>query len=97
MRVIALKRLRDFGAKHPNARGPLREWYAFACKAKWATTQDVKHDFASASFVGNNRIVFNVGGNSFRVVVVVLFRASTLYVRFVGTHAEYDRIDVAEV
>lgn len=66
-------------------------------RAQWRTMQDIKNDFPAASFVGENRVVFNVGGNNFRLVVVALLQIGTLYIRFVGTHAEYDKIDVKEV
>jgi mRNA interferase HigB len=75
----------------------MTEWYEFVRRAQWRNSQDVKRDFAAASFVANNRIVFNVGGNKYRVVVVALFRSGALYIRFVGTHAEYDATDVTEV
>lgn len=97
VRVIALGTLRSFWKKHPKAEGSVREWYAFVVRTKWTTMQDIKRDFASASFVSKNRVVFNVGGNNYRIVVVALLNAGTLYVRFVGTHAEYDCIDVTEV
>lgn len=97
VRVIALSTLRSFWKKHPRAEGPVREWHAFVARAGWRTMQDIKRDFRSASFVGKNRVVFNVGGNNYRIVVVALLQQGTLYVRFVGTHAEYDRIDVMEV
>jgi mRNA interferase HigB len=97
VRIVALKALRDFWTKHPRAEGSMTEWYEFVRCAQWRGPQDVKCDFAAASFVANNRIVFNVGGNKYRVVVVALFRSGALYIRFVGTHAEYARIDVTEV
>lgn len=97
MRVIAVKTLKDFWKEHPRAEGPLREWFAFVKRAQWKAPQDIKQDFASASFVGSNRIVFNIGGNHYRLVVVALLQISTLYVRFIGTHATYDKIDVTKV
>jgi mRNA interferase HigB len=97
VRIIALKTLRDFWARHPRAEGPLREWYVFVARARWRSTSDIKRDFASASFVGKNRVVFNIGGNNYRLVVVSLLDIGTLYVRFVGTHAKYDKIDVTKV
>ena len=97
VRIIAVKTLRDFWARHPRAEVPLREWYAFVARARWRSTSDIKRDFASASFVGKNRVVFNIGGNRYRLVVVSLLAIGTLYVRFVGTHAKYDKIDVTKV
>lgn len=89
--------MRDFAVKHPNAAAPLTEWYAHAHRAKWKSMQDIKNDFASASFVGDSRVVFNIGGNNYRLIVVALLDAGMLLIRFVGTHAEYDRINATEV
>jgi mRNA interferase HigB len=97
VRIISRKALRDFAAKHPRAEGPLNEWFAFVSRANWKTPADVKRDFAAASFVSPNRIVFNVASNHYRIVVVALLNMGTLYIRFVGTHSQYDRIDVSEV
>ena len=68
-----------------------------ALKAKWHTPQDIRNQFASASICGNNRVVFNVGGNKYRLVVEVQYQAGIVWVKFVGTHAQYDRIDVERV
>lgn len=97
MRVISIQTLRAFWVKHASAQVPLREWYAHARAADWHTTQDIKNDFAAASFVGDNRVVFNIGGNEYRLIVVALLRTQILYIRFVGTHADYDKIDAKEV
>jgi len=80
-----------------DARGPLHSWYEEALKAKWRTPQDIKDQFASASICGNNRVVFNVGGNKYRLVVEVQYQAGIVWVKFVGTHAQYDRVDVETV
>ncbi len=97
MRVIALKPLREFWQRHPQAEVPLRAWYAIASRADWRSPADVKADYRSASFVANNRVVFNIKGNDFRLVAAMRYTSGLLYVRFVGTHAEYDRIDVNQV
>ncbi|MET0287619.1 MAG: type II toxin-antitoxin system HigB family toxin [Polyangiales bacterium] len=97
MRIIARKTLRDFWDQHPRAEGPLREWYAYVARASWKTSPEIKRDFASASFGSPNRVVFNIGGNNYRVVVVALLSSGTIYIRFVGTHAQYDRINVSKV
>jgi mRNA interferase HigB len=97
MRVIAKKALVAFWTKHPDARGPLNQWWAEAKRAAWKGPNDIKERYASASIIGNSRVVFNIGGNKYRLVVVVLYKFGTLYIRFVGTHAEYDRIDAEEI
>ena len=97
MRVIAIKALRDFWARHPDAEQPLKAWYDEARHAQWTTPQDIKARYASASFVGGNRVVFNIKGNDYRLVVAVAYRFQAAYIKFIGTHAEYDRIDAATV
>ena len=99
MRVIAKSSLQKFWERPgcADARGPLQSGYEEALGAKWRTPQDIKDQFASASICGNNRVVFNVGGNKYRLVVEVQYQAGIVWVMFVGTHAQYDRIDVESV
>ena len=97
MRVIALKTLRDFNAKHPLAKQALLAWHAEACKANWQTPADIKRHFASAIFVGNNRIVFNIKGNDFRLIVAIAYQLGVVYIKFIGTHAKYDTVDASTV
>ena len=99
MRVIAKSSLQKFWERpgHGDARGPLHSWYDEALKATWRSPQDVKDRYANASICGNNRVVFNVGGNKYRLVVEMQYRAGIVWVKFVGTHAQYDRIDVENV
>ena len=97
MRVIAVSTLRGFWEKHPAAEQQLKAWHDEARHARWNTPQDIKDRYASASFVGNNRVVFNIKGNDFRLIVAVSYRFQAVYIKFVGTHAEYDRIDAATV
>jgi mRNA interferase HigB len=99
MRVIVKSSLKKFWERPggADARGPLHSWYEEALEAKWRTPQDIKNQFASASICGNNRVVFNVGGNKYRLVVEVQYQAGIVWVKFVGTHAQYDRIDVETV
>lgn len=99
MRIIAKSSLQKFWAQPgcADARGPLHSWYAETVKATWRTPRDIKRQYASASFCGHNRVVFNVGGNKYRLVVEVQYRAGIVWVKFVGTHAQYDRIDVESV
>jgi mRNA interferase HigB len=97
MRVIAKKHLITFWEKHPDAEQPLKAWYDEAAKAQWKTPQDVKAQYRNASIVGNNRMVFNIKGNDYRLVVAVAYRLGALYIKFVGSHKEYDAIDAATV
>jgi mRNA interferase HigB len=99
MRVIAKRTLKTFWAKPgcADSRGPLESWHQEATQASWATPQAVKDQYASASICGNNRVVFNVGGNKYRLVVEMQYRAGIAWVKFIGTHAQYDRIDVETV
>lgn len=97
MRVISRKPLREFATKHPPAKAPLDAWYAEACRADWASFADVKARYGSADVVAGNRVVFNIGGNKYRLIAKMAYRSRTLYVRFVGTHAEYDKTDAETI
>jgi mRNA interferase HigB len=97
MRVIAISTLRDFWVKHPQAEIPLRSWFADASRAKWNTPKDIKVAHRNASFVGGNRVVFNIKGNDFRLVVAVHYNREMMYIRFVGTRKEYNAIDAGKV
>ena len=98
MQVIALRTLREFWARHPRAEGPIRAWVAIAMKARWAGQVEIKRQFGNTvDFVGDNRVIFDLGGNKYRLVVHVSFAFGRLLVKFIGTHAEYDRIDTETV
>lgn len=97
MRIIAKKSLRAFWSRHPDAREPLLAWYREAELADWNGPAKVKAKYRSASIVGGNRVVFNIKGNDYRLVVKINYRHRVVYIRFVGTHAKYDEIDVKEV
>lgn len=93
MHVISRKTLRDFAAKHPPAKAPLDNWFAEASRANWTKFADIKAAYGSADVVAGNRVIFNIGGNKYRLVVKIAYKCQTAYIRFVGTHAEYDEID----
>lgn len=96
MRVISRRALTTFWT-HPNRRdaeGPLRAWFKEAEHAQWATPADVKVRYASASVLKSGRVVFNIAGNKYRLVVKINYAAQVVFIRFVGTHADYDRVDV---
>lgn len=97
MRVIAIGTLREFWRKHADAEVPLRAWFAEASRAQWRTPGEIKASHRNASFLANNRVVFNIKGNEYRLVVAVHYNRGLMFVRFVGTHREYDRIDAATV
>lgn len=97
MHIIALRTLRQFWERHPQAEIPLRGWYALASRADWRTPADIKAAYRHASFLANERVVFNIKGNDYRLVVAVRYSSAIVYIRFVGTHAEYDRIDAATI
>jgi mRNA interferase HigB len=97
MRVIALGALRSFWQRHADAETPLRSWYAMASRADWRNPADIKVAYRNASFVANNRVAFNVKGNKYRLVAAVHYNRRMMFIRFVGTHAEYDKIDAAKI
>jgi len=97
VRVIALATLRLFWIRHPNAEQPLRAWLDEARQARWKSPQDVKSRYASASFIGRNRVVFNIKGNDYRLIVAIAYRLQIVYVKFVGTHPEYDAVDAETI
>lgn len=99
MRIISVKTLRDFWG-HPACRDSeqsLRAWYAEAKKGNWSSPHEVKRVYGTASFIGRERIVFNICGNKYRLVVAVKYEFKILYIRFIGTHRQYDEIDAKEV
>ncbi len=93
MRIIARRTLREFWEKHRTAEQPLKSWFREASQASWKTPEDIKSRYRPASFLKGNRVVFNMGGNKYRLIVHANYNFGILYIRFVGTHAEYDRID----
>ena len=97
MRVIARRTLREFWERHRRAEQSLRSWYAEAAKANWTSPQDIKSAYRHASFLADNRVVFNVAGNRYRLIAHVNYGYRIVYVKFVGTHAEYDRINPGTV
>ena len=97
MRIISRRRLVEFWEVHPDAEQPLRAWYTEARKASWSSPAQIKAIYRSVSILPNNRVVFNIKGNTYRLVVVVEYLQGKMFIRFVGTHAEYDRIDATSI
>jgi mRNA interferase HigB len=97
MRVIAISTLRNFWKLHPDAEQPLKAWYEEATNASWSQPADIKKQYSSASVLKARRVVFNIKGNNYRIVVAIAYKLKIVYVKFVGTHAEYDAIDAETI
>ncbi|MBI5919160.1 MAG: type II toxin-antitoxin system HigB family toxin [Nitrosomonadales bacterium] len=97
MRILALSTLRAFWEAYPQARMPLSHWYAEASSADWATPDAIKAAHRNASFLADNRVVFNIKGNDYRLIVKVHYNRRMMFVRFVGTHEQYDAIDAERI
>ena len=98
MRIVARSTLKKYAARHADAKISLDGWYDVVHKARWSTLQDVVATFGKRiSILPRNRVVFDIGGNNYRLVAVVLCRRKAVYVRFIGTHAEYDKIDAVTI
>ena len=93
MRVIAKKTLVLFYTEHADAKSALEDWYRNVSDNDWQNFADIKKNFNSVDSVGNQRFVFNIKGNHYRIVVLILFSVQIVYIRFVGTHSEYDKIN----
>ncbi len=97
MRIISRKALREFWEKHPGTRQSLQAWYADVKRANWGSPSDIKRTYRNASIIANNRVIFNIKGNRYRVIVAVQYEFGIVYIRFVGTHSEYDTVDAATI
>ena len=97
MQIIAKRTLRLFWEQHPQAETPLRGWYGTVNAVAWTGPVDVKAQFGSVDFVGDNRAIFNIGGNKFRLVTHIAYGYQRVLVKFIGTHTEYDRINPEDV
>ncbi len=97
MRVIAKSTLRDFWLEHADCEQQLKTWYNEAEKSSWKNPADIKADYPSASILGDNRVVFNIKGNTYRLIVKINYHYQMTWIRFIGTHAEYDKIDAEKI
>jgi mRNA interferase HigB len=94
MQVIARRTLKEFWERHPQAERSIRAWFAIVSKARWSGPGDVKRQFGTTvDFVDDNRVIFDLAGNKYRLIVHVSYAFSRVLVKFMGTHADYDRID----
>ena len=92
MHIISFRKLREFFEEDYNSKVALQDWYKRASKAEWDDFSDIKKTFSTVDSVGNSRFVFNVKGNHYRIVALVLFQIKRVYIRWVGTHKDYDKI-----
>ena len=97
MRIITEEPLKEYIARHPDTETALQAWVKAVKAAKWSNFADVKKDFNSVDNVGNQHYVFNIRGNNHRLVVVIKFTIKWVYIRFIGTHSEYDKIDCSTI
>jgi mRNA interferase HigB len=97
MRIISRRILKEFWEKHPDAEQPLRAWYADVKQAQWRSPSEIKNIYQHAGVIANNRVVFNIKGNSYRLVAAVQYEFGIVYIRFAGTHKEYSRVDAATI
>jgi len=97
VRVIAKRTLRDFWLKHAESEQQLKSWFREAEKASWKNVNQLKVDYPSASILKENRIVYNIKGNKYRLIVKINFEFQICWIRFIGTHAEYDKVDANNI
>lgn len=97
MRVIAKSTLRDYWENNSDAEQSLLSWYKVAVKAKWKNFNEVKQQFGSCKVIGNDRIVFKIKGNNYRMIVKISFENQLIWIRFIGTHSEYDLINAKQI
>jgi mRNA interferase HigB len=97
MRIIAKKTLREFWEQHADAEQALKAWYHDVKQAEWHSPNDIRQSYTTVSIIANNRAVFNIRGNAYRVIVAINYDYGIVYIRFVGTHRQYDQIDATTV
>jgi mRNA interferase HigB len=93
MRIVTYKRILKFSQKHADSESPLNYWYHTEKAKEWDNLNDIKQTFNSVDYVGNNRYVFNIKGNDYRLIAIISFNAKKVYTRFIGTHSDYDKIN----
>lgn len=97
MRIISKKTLREFWEKHTDSRQQLQSWFQETNNAGWKNPKDIKREYPGASILANNRVVFNIKGNKYRLIVKINYDYHMVWIRFIGTHAEYDKIDANKI
>lgn len=97
MRIISTKKLKDFWEQHSDAKGPLEAWIDEVKHAKWKDSHDIKARYSRASILGNKRVVFDIKGHDYRLIVGVAYKYSAVYIKFIGTHDDYNNVDAETV
>lgn len=97
LRIIAKKILQEFWEKHSDSQQQLKSWYQETNEVKWSNPKQIKKEYPSASFLTDNRVVFNIKGNKYRLIVKINYEYHMIWIRFIGTHAEYDKIDATKI
>lgn len=97
MRVISKKILRDFWAKYADSEQQLKTWYKETSKANWCSPNDIRNDYAKASILKSGRVVFNICNNKYRLIVDINYNRQWVFIRFVGTHSDYDKVDADKI
>lgn len=97
MRIVSKKKIVDYYTSHANSKTALEDWYKKLSKVNLDNLNELKRDFSSADYVGNNRVVFNIKGNDYRLVAIIIYISKKVYVRWIGTRAEYDKVDVKNI
>ena len=97
MRIISFKRVNYYIENHKDSRVALQDWYHKTSKEKWNSISDIKNTFNHTDYVGNSRFVFNIKGNQYRMVAIIIFASQKVYIQFIGTHSEYDKIDCRNI
>ena len=97
MRIIAKRTLREFWERHADSKEALSLWYSEVNSAHWRNFQDIRRWYPSASWVGNHRVVFNVKGNNYRIITRINFEYQLCWIRFIGTHSDYDAVDAKTI
>ena len=97
MRIVTFTKIKDFTKKHSSSDVALSDWYFKTKRSEWNTLSEIKKTFNTVDYVGNNRYVFNIKGNDYRLVAIIIFASGKVYIRFIGTHSEYDKIDCSNI
>jgi mRNA interferase HigB len=97
MRIFSKRTLRIFWEEHPDAKEPLKSWFEEIEKAQWKSFNELKSEFGNCSLVGNNRVVFNIKGNKYRLIVLINFVQKKVFIKFIGTHKEYNTVNAKNI
>ena len=97
MRIVSKKKIVDCYLMHTGSKTALEEWYRKVSKAAWKNLNELKQHYPRADYVGNNRVVFNIKGNDYRLIAIVIYVSQKVYVRWIGTHAEYNKVDAKNI